>query len=189
MKNPLLIEFPEQFETERLLIRAPRRGDGAALNAAVRESLEELRAWMPWAQNEPSIEESEANTCQACANWLLRTELRLMVFQKKDGLLVGISGLHHIDWDVPKFETGYWQRTSLCGRGLMTEAVMGIAEFAFDTLQAKRIEIHCSALNEKSAALARRAGFKHEATLRNYTRWMDTLHDVMIFTRLAGENA
>ncbi len=45
----ILLEFPEEFETERLMIRSPFWGDGAELNAAIQESIKELRPWMPWA--------------------------------------------------------------------------------------------------------------------------------------------
>lgn len=185
--NPITLDFPDHFETERLLIRAPRIGDGAILNQAVRESAAELAPWMPWARQEQSLAESEANIRQAVAKWTLRTDLRLMVFDKS-GEMVGSSGLHRMDWRVPKFEIGYWGRTGWSGRGLMTEAVRGIADFAFETLGARRVEILCDALNERSAALARRAGFAHEATLANYARRGDELYDMMIFARIREEN-
>jgi hypothetical protein len=35
MTNPILLNVPEQIETERLLIRCPRPGDGATVYAAV----------------------------------------------------------------------------------------------------------------------------------------------------------
>ena len=47
MKPPILIDFPESFETERLSIRSPLPGDGREMHAAVRESIEELSPWMP----------------------------------------------------------------------------------------------------------------------------------------------
>ena len=43
MKPPILLDFPESFETERLLIRCPLPGDGHELHAAVRESIENSR--------------------------------------------------------------------------------------------------------------------------------------------------
>ena len=36
--DALLLDFPESFESDRLTIRAPRPGDGAEINAAVRET-------------------------------------------------------------------------------------------------------------------------------------------------------
>ena len=50
MRPPILRDFPESFETERLLIRCPMPGDGAEVHAAVFESLDKLRPWMPWAR-------------------------------------------------------------------------------------------------------------------------------------------
>ncbi len=184
--NPITLDFPTQIETPNLLIRAPQPGDGAMLNRAVCESLEELRPWMPWAQTAPTPDESEDNIRQACAKWILRTDLRLLIFDK-GGEMVGSSGLHRIDWDVPKFEIGYWGRTSFGGRGLMTEAVRAIADFAFTALNAQRVEIRCAALNQKSVALAQRAGFCLEATHRNYTRRESKLYDLMIFARIKEE--
>lgn len=38
--NPILLDIPEQFETERLLLRVPQIGDGAMVNEAIRDSYE-----------------------------------------------------------------------------------------------------------------------------------------------------
>ena len=82
MPNPLLLDFPDEFETERLIIRAPRPDTGALVNAAVLESFEELRVWMPWAQTKPSLEESEENCRRFHAHFLLRDELPLHLWLK-----------------------------------------------------------------------------------------------------------
>mgnify|MGYP000900625190 CR=1 FL=1 len=63
--EPILRDFPSSFETARLTIRSPQPGDGAELNAAVIDSLNELRPWMPWAQQAPTLEESEINARKA----------------------------------------------------------------------------------------------------------------------------
>ena len=111
MTDPILRDFPEQFESERLLIRAPFPGDGAEIHAAIAESLDELRPWMPWAHLDQSVEDVEANIRQARAEFLARHDLRLHVYLRDGGGFVGSSGLHRIDWDVPRFEIGYWIRT------------------------------------------------------------------------------
>jgi hypothetical protein len=61
MKPPILMDFPESFETERLLIRSPLPGDGPELHAAVRESIEELTPWMPWPKEHRTVDDSEAS--------------------------------------------------------------------------------------------------------------------------------
>lgn len=167
----MLRTFPDSFETERLRIRAPRPGDGAELHAAISESLAELTPWMPWANEPQSPALAEQNVIQAYADFLLRRDLRLHLYLRVDPTtLVGSSGLHHVDWDVPRFEIGYWLRTRFSGQGYMTEAVRGITAFAFREVGAERVEIWCDVRNERSAAVARRAGFRHEATLRNNRR-------------------
>jgi len=180
----ILLDFPDSFESERLLIRAPRPGDGADVHAAIVESLTELRAWMPWAREEPTVESAEAGVREAQAEFLARRDMRLHLYRRDDGTFVGSSGLHRIHWEVPAFEIGYWVRTSQAGRGYATEAARRIAEFAFSVLAAERVEIWCDARNERSAAVARRAGFAFEARLDRHRR--DTsgrLSDSLCFVR------
>ena len=47
-------DFPDSFESERLLIRAPKIEDALDVWNAIRHSLPALREWMPWAQAEPN---------------------------------------------------------------------------------------------------------------------------------------
>lgn len=185
--EPILREFPHQIETDRLLIRCPLPGDGAPLAAAVQESLPQLRPWLPWAMTEPTVEASEANIRRGYARFLNREDLWLMVLLKGTNKIIGGSGLHRIDWSIPKFEIGYWLSTPYVGQGYITEAVSAVADFAFNTLGALRVEIRCDALNERSAAVARRLHFIHEGTLRNDRRnhLTNELRDTMIFAKIA----
>ncbi|MET0772149.1 MAG: GNAT family N-acetyltransferase [Candidatus Limnocylindrales bacterium] len=174
MTKPILRDFPESFETERLVVRAPLPGDGAEMCAAVTESLPELRPWLAWAHETPTPEGYEENVREARAGFLLRKDLRYQLYLRSDpGTLVGSSGFHGIDWDAGRFEIGYWLRTRFAGQGYMTEAVRGLAHFAFTELGANRLEIWCDSRNERSAEVARRVGFVHEGTFVDHTRAMD----------------
>ncbi len=176
MKPPILRDFPESFETERLLIRSPLPGDGPEMHAAVNESLRELTPWMPWPKEHRTVEDSEASVRRARARFVGREDLMLLLLLKATPTLVGSSGLHRIDWSVPKFEIGYWCRTRFTGQGYVTEAVRGISDFAFDALGARRLEIRCDSRNRPSARVAERAGFRLEGELRNNE--VDTNGDV-----------
>ncbi len=183
MGAPIIRDFPEAFETERLLIRSPMPGDGPELYAAVRESMEDLLPWMPWPAEHGTVEDSEASAREARVRFLERTELRMHLWLKGTETLVGSSGLHRIDWGVPKFEIGYWCRTGMTGRGYVTEAVRGIAAFAFDVLGAQRVEIRCDPLNRPSARVAELAGFRLEGELRNDARGTDgNLRNTLVFS-------
>lgn len=165
--DPLLLDFPDEFETERLLIRMPKPGDGPAVHKAKQASRNELKPWLPFAQKEETEEETESNVREAYIQFLKRKDLRLHIFHKQTGELVGCTGLHRIDWDVPKFEIGYWVDTRFSGKGYITEAVEGVTAFAFNELKARRVEIRCDTKNKASRVIPEKLGFKLEAILRN----------------------
>ena len=182
--NPILLNFPEQFESERLLIRCPRPGDGQAMYDAIVESLDELKPWMPWAHREQSVASAEEFVRHKQAEWLLREDLMMLLFRKSDGLFIGGSGLHRIDWNVPRFETGYWCRTSIAGNGYIRESTAAITQFAFDVLKAHRIEIRVDDRNEKSWRVAERCGFALEGILRNHAlNTSGVLRDTRIYAK------
>ncbi|MDQ6680963.1 MAG: GNAT family N-acetyltransferase [Pseudomonadota bacterium] len=168
--EPVLIEVPERIDSERLILRCPRRGDGAVVNAAVAASLSELGPWLPWAASMPTPAESEAHCRRQQARYILREDLAMLMFWRnasgEEAELVGGIGLHRIDWTLRRFEIGYWRKSGLEGRGIVTEAVIAIARMAFDTLEARRVEIRMDDENERSWKVAERAHFTLEAVLR-----------------------
>nr|WP_273842114.1 GNAT family N-acetyltransferase [Halalkalibacter alkalisediminis] len=160
--NPLMIEFPTEFYSERLLIRMPKPGDGKVVFDAIQASINELKPWMPFAQNLQSEQETEINIRNSYVKFINREDLRLHIFLKDTGEFIASSGLHRINWDVPKFEIGYWIDTRYSGKGYITEAVQEISNFAFSELKARRIEIRCDSKNEKSRKIPERLGFNLE---------------------------
>lgn len=189
--DPVLIQVPEEIASARLILAAPRPGLGQALNAAVCESLDELRPWMPWAQSAPSIEESEAVLRHQLARFILRSDLVYQIYRKNEdgtaGRLLGGTGLHRFDWTVRRFEIGYWIRKSAQGQGYVSEAVQALARMAFEQLQARRVEIRMDDKNLRSRAVAERCGFEFEGVLRS-----DALspngepRDTRVYSRIAG---
>ncbi len=188
MKSSILKDFPDRFETERLRIRCPLTGDGPELFAAIRESHDELKPWMPWVESHKTTDNSEESARRGWVEFLERSDLRMHLFLKDSGTLVGSSGLHRIDWSVPKFEIGYWCRTRFAGQGYITEAVRGISDFAFDVLDANRLEIRCDSLNHRSVKVAKRAGFHLEGELRNAEVGPDgSLRNILVFSMIPEE--
>ncbi|MCM3132226.1 GNAT family N-acetyltransferase [Paenibacillus polysaccharolyticus] len=185
--DPILLDFPESFDTERLTIRSPQWGDGADVNEAIQESVKELRPWLPFAENIPTLEDSEASVRKARLQFLERSDLMLHLRDKDTHEFVGSSGLHRMDWNARSFEIGYWVRTSRSGEGLVTEAVRGIEKFAIVHLQANRLEIRCDARNVRSASVAKRLGYTQEGILRRVKQdrtgaWVD----MIIFSKVRG---
>lgn len=180
-----LLNIPESLETERLILRCPMPGDGVLVNEALRESWPELTRWMNWAKGDvPDVADSERRQQQNRVAYLERDEFHFNLFLKETGQFVGKPSLLRMDKSVPKGEIGYWIRTSLVGRGLMTEAVAAITEFAFEALHLVRVEIRCDALNRRSAAIPERLGYRLEGKLINDCRApQGDLRDTEIYAR------
>lgn len=178
--------FPNSFESERLVIRAPEIGDALDAWNAIKNSLPALKKWMPWAQHEPILHETEESLREAVADFVTRKDLRLHIFLKETGEFIGSSGLHRIDWKIPKFEIGYWLDTTYEGNGYMTEAVERITKFAFEHLGARRVEIRCDEENEKSRKIAERLAFNLEGTLKQDSLSADgnSLRNTCIYAKI-----
>ena len=184
--NPILLDFPDSFDTERLTIRGPRYADAREIVTAVNESLPELRPWMPWAAAPAEVEATEARLRAAMAKWITREDLLVHVYLKGTSTFVVGSGLHRIDWHARKFEIGYWCRTGYAGHGYVTEATNALTDFAFKQLQANRVEIRCDTRNAKSVAVARRCGFLQEAILRHDDLGVDgNLRSTYVFSKIS----
>ena len=179
--------LPEQIESERLVIRVARPGDGVMFNAAVVESLERLSPWLGWVRPVPTVEQSEASCRRAYARFLLNEDLMVFFFQKSDGALVGGSGLHDANWDLRHFEVGYWGHAKFAGRGLITEGVAALSDYALERLGASRVFLTTDDRNVASWKLAERAGFQLEGVLRKDRRDLaGELRDTRVYSRIGG---
>jgi RimJ/RimL family protein N-acetyltransferase len=98
---------------------------------------------------------------------------------------VGMCGID--DWsstDVVQF--GYWLAAGARGRGVATRAVTLMTGWLFE-VGAARVFLTIQSENAASAAVARRAGFTYEGTLRAYGVWQGQRQDVDVFAVLPDE--
>ena len=95
------------------------------------------------------------------------TGLHLAVAGHDDRLL-GAIGLTSFDWPERKAEIGYWVAKEARRRGVGTRAVVLLSSWAIGQLGLERLELPANPRNDASLALARRAGFTREGTLRRF---------------------
>ena len=185
-----LIPLFEELRGERVLVRPYRESDAQALFEAVAESRDHLRPWLPFADTHQSAEESRDWIIHQVANWLLREDLIVGIWEAATNRYLGGSGLHPRSWEIRYFEIGYWIRASASGRGYITEAVKLLTDYAFTALAAKRVEIRCDERNVRSAAVPQRLGFVQEGRLRNRELAPDgTLRNMLIFSLIPADRS
>jgi RimJ/RimL family protein N-acetyltransferase len=165
--DPLLIDVPSVLEGERVLLRPLVDSDARALFEAVDQSRSHLAPWMLWAEEHRSVDDSLLYIRRSQAQWILRERLPVGIFELTSGSFLGNSGLERVDWQLRRFEIGYWLRASAQGRGYIHEAVQLLTALAFRELAAKRVQIRMDPRNERSERVAQRLGFVFEGTLRN----------------------
>ncbi len=174
-----------ELTTPRLVIRAFTPDDAAALFATVTDSREHIARWLLWTDQHVSVADSRALIERFRAQWEQDEDFTFGIFARDSGALLGGLGLHPRAWNVPFFEVGYWLAAAAEGHGYMTEAASALVDYAIRDLGALRVEIHCDALNTRSAAVARRLGFTQEALFRKHMRRPDgRLRDTLVFAKV-----
>jgi len=183
-----LIPLFEELRGERIVVRPYRESDVQDLFEAVAESRDHLRPWLPFADAHQSVEESRDWIIHTLAQWLLREDLTMGIWESATNRYLGGTGFHVHNWDTGYFEIGYWIRASAEGHGYITEAVGLLANYAFDRLKANRLEIRCDELNVRSAAIPQRLGFVREGCLRNDATAPDgRIRNTLVFSLIPGE--
>ncbi|WP_144147455.1 GNAT family N-acetyltransferase [Paraburkholderia sp. BCC1884] len=181
--------LPTMVETDRLILRCPRLGDGLGVFDATVDALAGLRqfpASLPWALETPSIDASEAFCVAGFENFEARKDFPFLFIDKTSRIVVGCGGLHRPRWSVPAFELGFWGRSSLVGRGLFSEAADALANYAFCNFGAKRLEAICDDLNARSIRVCERIGMQLEGVLRQERRAPDgSLRNTRVYSKLA----
>ncbi|HET7232502.1 MAG TPA: GNAT family protein [Longimicrobium sp.] len=157
---------PYRIVTPRTVIRCYEPSDAEALQTAISDSLEHLKPWLPWAHAEPEGLEAKVQRLRGFrGRFDLDQDYVYGIFAADGERLIGGTGLH------PRvgpgaLDIGYWIHAAETGKGYATETAAALTRVAFELAGVRRVEIRCDPGNLPSAAVPRRLGFVHEATLR-----------------------
>jgi RimJ/RimL family protein N-acetyltransferase len=140
--------------------------DAPLLADAIDSSLDHLRAWMPWAHDEPrSLDDRVALLRGFRGRFDLGEDFVYGVLSRDEKEVLGGSGLHTRAGEGG-LEIGYWIRASAVGHGYARETTAALTRVAFRVCGVDRVEIRVDPANEASLRIPRALGFAEEATLR-----------------------
>lgn len=151
-----MIERPEDVLVHGpVTLRRHREDDLDAVFAAVTESLDHLRPWMPWAAGYTRQAAAEF-VAKSARSWADGSEYGYAIIA--DGVLAG--GCSLMDRIGPGgLEIGYWVHRAWTRRGLATAASAALVQAAFGLPGVDRVEIVHDELNVASAGVPRKLGF------------------------------
>ncbi len=154
-------QLPEVIEGPRLRLEIWHPDHAEMLSAAVENSLEELRRWMPWTELEPlSLDDRRKLMADGRARWQGEAGAHGdgSYGMWLDARIVGACGLHTRQ-GPGILEIGYWVDSSHAGQGLATEAVQMLTKVALAHPDVSSVEIRHDGANLASGAVAEKAGF------------------------------
>ncbi|MHA2201707.1 MAG: GNAT family N-acetyltransferase [Candidatus Thorarchaeota archaeon] len=168
MKKKMLMDFPDLLETENLIIRKYRKGDGKEnFDLFERNNNRELlKEFVDEATDVTTLEEAEIKIREHAAEWEARTRFVMGVWLMEEKMYIGEIWVEPKKWEVPSFELGYFIEPGYQGKGLAYEASNRAMKFLFEDLQAHKVIVITRDTNERSWRLADRLGFVKEGHLR-----------------------
>jgi ribosomal-protein-serine acetyltransferase len=172
------------IETSRLSLAPSATEHARSLWEAVEASLPELTPWMPWASDD-SYEHNRDFLKMSHDAWQRSEAWTFTIFfEGRAAGTVGLSGFQPL---IASAELGYWLRTDLAGRGLMTEAAAAVVAFGFEEVGLHRIELHAGVANTGSIRVAEKVGFKRVGMLRDGSCGGAGWYDCHVFDLLESD--
>lgn len=146
---------PETLSHGQVSLRRWRQDDVAALLAAVLQSQEDLRSWMPWADRYD--EDSAAGYLRQCeAQWASGSAFAYAIIAGDQ--IVGSAGLHD-RVGGGGLEIGYWVHSAWTGCGIATDAAAALTSAALAIPGVGRVEIYHDAANAASGRIPAKLGY------------------------------
>lgn len=102
----------------------------------------------------------------------------------EEGRFLGLALAVRISREEQTVELGYVVAPAARGRGVATEGLRQLTEWAFAELDALRLELWIDVLNEPSKRVAERCGYMREGVLRSVYFKQGRRHDFEIWSRL-----
>ena len=151
---------PETFETDRLILRAPKLSDAGAIFTSYASDPENTR-YLIWRPNK-DVSETKDFLLRCTEGWRIGNDFSWAIILKESDELVGMVGLRVHEF---KADLGYVLARRLWGKGIATEAVSPIVRWALAQPSIYRVWAMCDVDNTASARVLEKVGMKREGLL------------------------
>ncbi len=153
---------------------APTTENATELLTVVNNNRDFLGEYLEWVDSYTSVERAMLNIEKSY------TTDKCSYFIMVDNKIAG--KISFVDVDDNMGEISYWLARKYNGRGIMTMAIKTLVKIGLDKMKLNRIQLTIDAENIKSCAVATRAGFLYEGTLRKYFLLRGVPRDMKIYS-------
>jgi ribosomal-protein-serine acetyltransferase len=144
-----------------------------------------LREWLLWVDKRQSPNDLDPVIEMWARNYEERNGFDAGVWFNEE--LVGMIGLHYIDWKNKATSIGYFLSESAQGKGIITTSIQKLSTYLFNGLKLNRIIIQCAENNIKSRAIPEKMGFINEGTSRQAQWLYDHYEGIVTYSLLSGD--
>ncbi|AEG41012.1 GNAT family N-acetyltransferase [Lactobacillus kefiranofaciens] len=150
-----LIHF--QLDDLDIHLVMPQSWQAIDLYQAIAHDRVSLGKWLPWAYQMKSAQD-EASFIQTIQEKMIKDRMVVLTILV-NGEPSGMIDLHNLVKNQ-KGEIGYWLSSTYQGRGIVTNSVLKLCQYAFSELNLQYVDLIVAVENGKSARIARNADFK-----------------------------
>lgn len=131
-----------------------------------------------------TVEETHQYIEEMIRRELAGTHLYASIVLKESNRVIGTAMMFNFDKVANHAEVGYVFHQDYWGRGLCTETVALINDFAFQVLKLHKLHARVVDANKGSVRVLEKSGYELEGSLRDYHYIEDKYYDSLIFGKL-----
>jgi ribosomal-protein-alanine N-acetyltransferase len=172
------------LETARLILRKVTMDDLQDVFAYASD--DDVTRFLRWGPHK-TLEETESYICEVLGEYKAGKDGPWGVEYRQTGRVIGSIHLMAISAQHRKAEIGFALSRSYWRRGLMSEALARVLDYAFGSIGLNRIGAFCLVDNRAGMRFLEKVGMKQEGVLREYVYQKGAFRDFGVYSVLKRE--
>jgi ribosomal-protein-alanine N-acetyltransferase len=180
--------------TPRLVLRPPRTNDVGEIRRLLRHNHEHLKPWNPApppGDDPTSITEVSKTVLRQRREWKRGSSFVFMVaLGDEPARFIGKIALNGVmRGAMYGAYLGYWMDVEHQGKGMVTEAIAAVLDFAFGPAGLHRVQAAIMPRNTRSLRVVEKLGFRREGYAERYLQIAGQWEDHILFAKTREEHA
>jgi [ribosomal protein S5]-alanine N-acetyltransferase len=180
--------------TPRLVLRPPRTNDVGEIRRLLRHNHEHLKPWNPApppGDDLTSITEVSKTVLRQRREWKRGSSFVFMVaLRDEPARFIGKIALNGVmRGAMYGAYLGYWMDVEQQGKGMVTEAIAAVLDFAFGAAGLHRVQAAIMPRNGRSLRVVEKLGFRREGYAERYLQIAGHWEDHILFAKTREEHA